>query len=276
MNKTATVHKRSSQDDCVSLMGVRFDALDEGQVIQRVIDALALGQGGWVITSNLDHLRRSRIDTDFHSMLSEANMVVADGMPLLWAARIQGTPLPDRVTGSSLVSTLARAASKAGRSLYLFGGDPGAAEGAARQLRSRWPELRIAGCCCPPVGFEHDLEQAGRITDALVTARPDIVYVALGSPKQERLIRKLRHRLPSAWWIGVGISLGFLSGQVHRAPRWMQRAGLEWAHRLVQDPPRLAGRYLVYGLPFAGRLLGSALAGRLRKRSGSKAPANLP
>jgi len=239
------------------------DALSERGVVSHVHWALRAGRGGWVITPNLDHLRRARRDAEFAGMLREADLVVADGMPLIWASRLQGTPLPERVAGSSLVWTLAESAAREGRSLYLLGGAPGAAEGAARVLQERYPSLRIAGYHCPPMGFEHNADEMQTIRESIVTAKPDIIYVALGSPKQERLIRELRPCRANAWWLGVGISLSFICGQVHRAPRWMQWIGLEWVHRLAQEPRRLARRYLVEGLPYAAALMTRAAKRRV-------------
>jgi N-acetylglucosaminyldiphosphoundecaprenol N-acetyl-beta-D-mannosaminyltransferase len=114
----------------------------------------------------------------------------------------------------------------------------------------------------PAFGFERDPSAVPAIRAELQAARPDIVYVALGFPKQERLIRAVRDVLPQAWFVGVGISFSFLAGDMPRAPDWMQRAGLEWAHRLAMEPRRLARRYLVDGLPFAARLGLHALAVR--------------
>ena len=201
-------------------------------------------------------------------MLASAELVVADGMPLVWASRVAGTPLPERVAGSSMTVTLAAAAAAAGRSLFLLGGNTGVAEEAAEALRATHPDIRIAGTWCPPMGFEHDAVQMDKIRKSLAASNADLVLVALGSPKQERLIRDLRAEglLPSAWWIGVGISLSFLTGEVQRAPRWMQAAGLEWTHRLVQEPRRLVKRYLLHGIPFGLGLMGSSLAQRLRRR----------
>lgn len=250
----------------VVLHGVAFDALTERECVRHIADRLDAGRGGWVITPNLDHVRRAQHDEDFRAMLREADLVVPDGMPLIWASRLQGTPLPERVAGSSMVSTLAAAADEAGRSLFLLGGEPGAAEEAGRVLRQRHPSLRIAGTLCPPLGFERDPQQMQAIRAALHNAQPDIVYVALGSPKQERLIRELRGGMSGTWWLGVGISLSFICGRVKRAPPWVQRLGLEWAHRLAQEPRRLARRYLVEGLPFAARLLTRAGLNRLRSR----------
>src|SRR5262245_46886249 len=161
-------------------------------------------------------------------------------MLTVFASRLQGTPLPERVAGSDLISSLSAAAARQGRSIYLLGGSPGSAEGTRAVLQQRHPDLHVAGVDCPPVGFEGDPDAVERVARTVVQGAPDIVLVALGSPKQELLIARLRDRLPGAWWLGVGISFSFLSGHVRRAPRWMRRTGLEWLHRLVQEPRRLA------------------------------------
>lgn len=248
----------------VILRGVAFDALTESQIVHQLFEQLTAGQGGWIITANLDILRRATRDADFASMMREADIVTADGMPLVWASRVQGTPLPQRVAGSAMVWSIAAEAARSQRSLFLLGGMPGAAEGAAQVLCERYPGLRVAGTHCPPMGFEHDPAAMAVIEQQLIAAKPDIVYVALGSPKQEHLIRSLKSKdlLPRAWWIGVGISLSFICGQVQRAPRWMQKLGLEWLHRLVQEPGRLAKRYILHGIPFAASLLLTSLAAR--------------
>lgn len=248
----------------IRLMGVRIHAVTQQEAIDHILDELDAGRGGWVITPNLDHLRRACRDATYRELLEEGDLVLADGMPLVWASRLQGTPLPHRVAGSTLVGLLADAAAARGRSLYLLGGAPGAAEAAAEALRGRNPQLRIVGTHCPAIGFERDEQQMKILQDQLRLAQPDIVYVALGSPKQERLIRQVRGDLPGAWWLGVGISLSFLGGQVRRAPRWAQKIGLEWLHRLSQEPGRLAKRYLVEGIPFAMRLLTVSLWSRVR------------
>lgn len=243
----------------VSLRDVRLHSITEDEVIDTVIESLQAGKGGWIITVNLQHLRQCEKDAEYRSIVDEADLVVVDGIPLLWAGALQGTPIPQRVAGSDLVSSLTGAAAGHSRSIFLLGGAADSADAAASTLQSRYPELHIAGTCAPEYGFENDPAQIDRIEDILVAAAPDIIYVALGSPKQERLIRQLRGRLPSAWWIGVGISFSFVAGHVKRAPIWMQRYGLEWMHRLAQEPRRLGRRYLVQGLPFGARVLVSSM-----------------
>lgn len=242
----------------IDMMGVELHAVTQQQAVEHILSELDAGRGGMLVTPNLDHLYRCVNDLSFAALVGEADLVVADGMPLVWAARVQGTPLPARVAGSDLIWSLSEAAARRKRSVYLLGGAPGTAESAAKVLVDKYPELTVAGVYCPPMGFERDPAETARIAEQLRAARPDIVYVALGSPKQERLICSIRSALPQAWWLGVGISFSFVCGEVNRAPRWMQRVGLEWLHRLVQEPRRLFKRYILQGLPFVPRLLAHA------------------
>lgn len=211
---------------------------------------------------NLDILRRFQRDPGSAALYKCADLIVADGKPIAWACRILGSPLPERVSGSSLIWRLSGAAAGKGKSVYLLGGRPGTADKAASRLKARFADLRVAGILCPEMTFEDTPGRVASILTSVSDARPDIVYVALGSPKQERLIMQLREVHPRAWYIGVGVSFSFLSGHIRRAPLWMQNTGLEWVHRLVQEPERLYKRYLLQGIPFAVYLLGSALVER--------------
>ena len=248
LNETVSVDRKGRQ---VYIDGVRLDAITEDECNDFILDSLDRGRGGYVVTPNVDHLRRCQFDDVFRDVLARADLAVPDGMPVIWASRIQGTPLPARVPGSSLINTLSRAAAERGRSIFLLGGDPGTAEHAAQVLKSRYPNLKVAGTCCPKVGMDLDPHTYERLRILLQNAKPDIVFVGLGSPKQERFIRVIHSVLPQAWWLGIGISFSFVSGRVRRAPPWIQRLGLEWAFRLTQEPAKLARRYLVDGIPFA-------------------------
>lgn len=256
----------------IALHGVRLHAVTEQRAIEHVLSELRGGRGGVVVTPNVDHIRRCQRDLSFSAVVAEADLVVADGMPLVWASRLQGTPLPQRVAGSDLISSLSAAAAGEGRSIFLLGGDPGTADAAAAILRDRYPQLKVAGTFCPPVGFEKDDVELKKIIAVLKAARPDIVYVALGSPKQERLIDRIRKTLPYAWWLGVGVSFSFITGNVRRAPLWMRKRGLEWVHRLGQEPKRLFKRYIVVGLPFAALMLIRAVGRGVPIRLGLASP----
>jgi N-acetylglucosaminyldiphosphoundecaprenol N-acetyl-beta-D-mannosaminyltransferase len=255
----------------ITLLGQPIDRVTSAQALDRIFSDLDAGRGGWVVTPNLDILRRLVRDAEFHRLCAGADLMLADGMPLVWASRVKGTPLPERVAGSDLIWSLARRAAERGRSLFLLGGNPGAAEGAARVLRDKDPGLRIAGIECPAMGFERDETYMRGLEGRLVESRPDIVLVALGSPKQELVTKALRPHLPTAWFLGVGVTFSFVTGDVRRAPRWLQRLGLEWTHRLLQEPRRLWRRYLVDGVPFALRLLAASAHERLTGAGGHHA-----
>ncbi len=249
------------------LFGIVFDCVTEAQAVDWVCDHAADKRGGFIVTANLDHLRRCCVDDSYRQLVEEADLVVADGMPLIWASRLQGPPLlPERVAGSSMTIALCAQAAAKGLSVYLLGGDEGVAAQAAATLLEQHPSIRIAGTHCPPFGFERDEDQLSTIRSQLREARPDLVLVALGSPKQEKLIRSIREVCPQACWIGVGISLSFITGDVVRAPLWVQRAGLEWMHRLIQEPRRLFRRYVIQGIPWGLRLLAHSAKVRLGKK----------
>jgi N-acetylglucosaminyldiphosphoundecaprenol N-acetyl-beta-D-mannosaminyltransferase len=247
----------------VGLMGVPVANLAERAVVDRVLAEIRSGRGGWIVTPNVDILRQLDRRSELRALVGEADLVVADGMPLVWASRLQGTPLPERVAGSRLIWSLTAAAADVGATAYLVGGAPGVADRAAEALAAHAPGLIVAGTHCPPFGFERDAAARAAMEQAIVAARPDIVFCGLGFPKQEFVIRDLRPRLPSAWFVGCGASINFVAGAVRRAPEWMQASGLEWLHRLASEPRRLFARYIVHDLPFAVRLLGvSAWKGR--------------
>jgi N-acetylglucosaminyldiphosphoundecaprenol N-acetyl-beta-D-mannosaminyltransferase len=261
----------------IDLHGFPFFKVSEAELVELVIAESGAGRGGWVITPNLDILRQGVQRPEIRNMLLRADVLVADGMPLIWASRLERRPLPERVSGSHIIWSIPEAAAKSGRSIFLLGGAPGVAKACEGVLRERFPGLEITGTCCPAFGFEKDPAQIEAIR-ATVAAHPaDIIFVALSFPKGEILIQKLRDSVPAAWWIGVGISFSFVAGDVKKAPRWMQATGLEWLHRLVQEPRRLARRYLIDGLPFAARLLiGSAWRGIRRPFAGRNSSPKTP
>jgi N-acetylglucosaminyldiphosphoundecaprenol N-acetyl-beta-D-mannosaminyltransferase len=248
----------------IELLGMQLASCSEPELLDTLFSALEKQRGGWLITANLDFLRRYFKEPRMAVLYAQADLRVADGMPLVWAAYLQRTPLPERIAGASLLRPLAARAASEGRSMYFLGGSGNSAEGAALTLRAEFPELRVAGFSSPWLPPEPDDGAVEPTRQALTEARPDIVLVALGSPKQEWLISKLRRSLPACWFIGVGMSFSFTTGDMPRAPGWMQRAGLEWLHRLVSEPRRLGKRYLWHDLPFGIELLGRSLLQRLK------------
>ncbi len=197
-----------------------------------------------IVTINVQFLQAARTDARFRRVLAEADLSVADGVPIVWASRLLDAPLPERVNGTNLMVQLCELAAAEGRSVYLMGGRPGAAEGAARELVRRFPALRIAGTDCPPFGFDGNREQKKAAAEKIAAARPDVVFVAMGAPKQEFWIAEHMH-LPVGLMMGVGGSFEMVAGFVKRAPVFWQNAGLEWLWRLGMEPGRLWKRYLI-------------------------------
>ena len=247
----------------IELHGMDVAAVTSRDLLDHVFASIAKEEGGWVVTANLDILRRHALDREARRLYDAADLRVADGMPLLWAARVQGDALPERVAGSTLVWRLAERAAREGRSVYLLGGDPGAAEGAEHVLTRRYPGLKIVGRLEPWIKSPPTEAEVNAIADEVERTKPDIVLVGFGSPKQEHACRALRGRFPNVWFFGVGISFSFVAGQIGRAPELLQRVGLEWVHRMVQEPRKLAKRYLVDDLPFAFVILGTAAQRRV-------------
>jgi N-acetylglucosaminyldiphosphoundecaprenol N-acetyl-beta-D-mannosaminyltransferase len=256
----------------VWLAGVCLDAITEDQVVDQVIASSLVGRGGWIATPNIFFLRRASADVDLFGLLAGATLRVPDGAPLIWANKLgRGAPL-HRVTGASLMISLGAAASKFDRSMYILGGRDGAAEEAAEQLQKQSPGLRIVGAEGPWISPDLPTHEVEPLIARLEAAQPDIVMIGVGFPKQERFIAACRERLPHTWFLGCGAAINFAAGYERRAPVWMQRAGLEWLHRLAGEPRRLCRRYAA-DAPFALRLLAVCLWQGLSRRT---APVMVP
>jgi N-acetylglucosaminyldiphosphoundecaprenol N-acetyl-beta-D-mannosaminyltransferase len=202
------------------------------------------GKGGSVFTPNVDHVVTAEDDPAFRAAYDDVSLSLADGKPILWAASVLGTPVPEKVSGSDLIEPLLRLAGRLGWRVFLLGGAPGVAEAAAERSRKDFG-VNVVGTASPFIwldGAPGDLEQG---IEEVAACRPDLVLVAMGAPKQERWIHHNRERLGAAVGIGIGASLDFVIGRIQRAPRWVSNAGLEWLYRLVREPRRLAHRYLV-------------------------------
>jgi len=236
---------RSRVSDTVNIRGVLIDRVDMGEALSRIEGFISEGRPHRVVTVNLDYLRHSRRDEHFRDAVNSADLAVADGAPLVWASRLFGHPLPERVTGVDLADRCAELAAARSYRLFLLGAGPGVAEGVARVLEQKYPGLHIAGTYTPPFG-EFSEEEEQRIRERIRRAKPDILLVGLPTPRQELW----NHGRAEEWGvpvtIGVGAAFDMLGGLVPRAPRWMQRSGLEWLFRLWIEPRRLWKRYLLH------------------------------
>ncbi len=230
---------------CVELFGVSFDAVTLEQATERLL-TLARRQDGaphLVFTPNVDHVVRGRHDSEFIELCATGSLVIADGKPLVWASRLLGKDLPERVAGSDLMPRSAVEAARRGLRYYFLGGTPGDAERAAAVIAAEAGSDGLCGIDCPPFGFENDADYVEAMVERINRADPDLLYIGLGSPKQERLMMQLRPLVRARAIMAVGVTFSFVAGTVRRAPRWMQRCGLEWLWRLVCEPRRLWRRY---------------------------------
>lgn len=180
---------------------------------------------------------------------------LADGMPIVWASRLLGRPLPARVAGSDLLPALCGLAAARGYPVFLLGGRAGVPERAAARLTERFPGLRIAGVHAPPDDFDPSGAASGAAAAAVNAARPALLFVGLGAPKQELWLHRHWDALEVTVAMCCGAAIDFAAGVQIRAPGWMQRGGLEWAWRLGRDPRRLWKRYLVRDAAFVGIFL---------------------
>lgn len=262
MTELRSLEEAQSPNPRIQVGNIGFDALTEAEVVNAVRKAWAKRHGGSIFTVNIDIARTIARRPILADLLAKGSLVVPDGMPLVWAARASGQALPERVAGSSLIFSLSQAAAADGRSVFLLGGPDRVPAQAADVLRSRFTGLRIAGVDSPSFGFEQTSEGLHRTLRGVVAAAPDLVLVGLGFPKQEQLIANLQIVLPTAWFLGCGGGIAMAAGVFRRASPAVQRLGLEWAHRLLLEPRRLAGRYLRDDLPFAIDLLVRAAISR--------------
>jgi N-acetylglucosaminyldiphosphoundecaprenol N-acetyl-beta-D-mannosaminyltransferase len=242
----------------LDLGGVMVDQVDLGATVERIRGFLGTEGVNQIATVNLDFISIAQRDGYFRDTLNDADLAVADGMPLVWVSKLLGRPLAARITGVELVDECCRLAVEEGASVFLLGAAPGIAETAGRRLRERFPGLRVAGVYAPPFG-PLTADENERILARVAEARPDFLFVALGAPQQDVWIRANRDRLDVPVCMGVGCVLDLLAGKVSRAPVWMQRSGLEWLFRLVQEPGRLWKRYIVDDLPMLAHLVAVAL-----------------
>ena len=244
------------QDDLpqqVSMFGMTIDRINLEEATERLLcwarEDRSTEGCRYVVTPNVDHTVMYQENEALREAYDHASMVVADGAPLIAASRILGCPLPERVAGSDLAPhLLARANQEAEHSgrpmrLFLLGAGPGVADRAVTNINQRWPGVVTCGTYCPPLGFEKDSAENERILAAIAKAKPDVVLVGLGAPKQELWVSAHRERLDAKVALCIGATIDFLAGEKQRSPVWLQRLGLEWLHRLLSEPKRLASRY---------------------------------
>jgi N-acetylglucosaminyldiphosphoundecaprenol N-acetyl-beta-D-mannosaminyltransferase len=246
------------------ILGVRVSAIDMTAALTRIEDWIRRRQREYVCVTGVHGVMESWRDDELRRIHNSAGLVTPDGMPLVWLSRRMGFNHVSRVYGPDLMLAMCGRSAAKGYRQFFFGGAEGVAELLTSRLESRFPRLRIAGIYSPPFRSLSAAEDAA-VVEQINAAAPDIVWIGLSTPKQERWMAEHRARLTAPVLIGVGAAFDFLSGLKRQAPRWMQRAGLEWLFRLGSEPRRLWRRYLVNNPEFVCLITQQLLTTRLRR-----------
>ena len=247
------------------LLGVPFHDVTMAETLDEIDSIIAARTPSYIATANLDFATQASDDVELQRILLDARLVLCDGTPLIWASRWLGVPLRERVAGSDLTPKLAERAAAKGHRLFFLGSDEEVLKLAKETLEARHPGLKVCGVYSPPYAKLLDLDH-DEIARRIAEARPDIVLVALGAPKQEKWIYMHYRKLGVPLCIGIGASLDFVAGKFSRAPVWMRNCGLEWTCRLMQEPKRLVHRYwmdfrfFIRALRAQKRMLGRTVA----------------
>jgi N-acetylglucosaminyldiphosphoundecaprenol N-acetyl-beta-D-mannosaminyltransferase len=230
----------------VNICGIEIDRYNFDQVLDRITNhAIAGRDPEYVVTPNAMHIISLQEDAAFREIYRQAFLVVPDGVSLLWSAKFLNTPLNGRVNGTDLFEQLCAVAAERGLKVFLLGGRERAADAAREILEARHPALKIVGTHCPPYGFESQSTELALIIAKIIAAQPDLLFVGLGAPKQEKWIAANYQQLGVPISVGIGVSFELVANMVSRAPVWMQKTGLEWLFRLIVEPGRLWKRYII-------------------------------
>jgi N-acetylglucosaminyldiphosphoundecaprenol N-acetyl-beta-D-mannosaminyltransferase len=226
----------------ITILGVPFDNVTTSEALDRIDQMIASRKPHYVATANVDFLVQAREDVELRRILFDADLILCDGTPLLWVSRLLGNPLPERVAGADVVPHVIQLAAEKKYRLFLLGATPDSITRAATNLREAYPNLHIAGLYSPPfnklIEMDHD-----EIKARILAAKPDLLLISFGCPKQEKWIAMHYRDLGVPVAAGVGATIDFLAGKIPRAPLWMRRGGFEWVYRLIQEPRRLFRRY---------------------------------
>jgi len=230
----------------ITMMGCRIDNLSMEETLVRIEEFIRSGQPHQHVVVNVDKLVKASRDPDLRRIVNDCALVNADGMPVVWASRLLGKPLKERVAGIDLFEALMRRAGEKGWRVFLLGAREEVVAAVADTYRRRYPELTIAGW---RNGYWTDAEEA-QVAEQVRASGADLLFVAISSPKKEQFLGRWQAEMKIPFAMGVGGTFDVAIGLVKRAPRWMQRAGLEWFYRFLQEPRRMFRRYFIDDMAF--------------------------
>lgn len=227
------------------LLNTFVNNVNWSETIQAIDDLIERGEPSYIVEVNVDVILKIEHDPQLKKIADHADMVLVDGKPLLWIAQWQKKPIKAKISGSDLVERICKEAGEKGYSIFILGGRNGASSQAAKNMKEKYPGIRIVGTYEPPLGFEHDKEELHKINEKIADAQPDILFACLGCPKQEKWVYKNYKKYGAKVSLCAGASVDFMAGRVKRAPKWMSDHGLEWFYRFLMEPRRLFKRYFI-------------------------------
>ena len=243
----------------VNVLGVGISVLNLRTALAAMIEAIQTGRKGYICVTGVHGVMEAQEDAGFKNILNGAFLCTPDGMPMVWAGKLNGHREMSRVYGPDLMLDVCAWSEQSGCRHFFYGGGEGVAERLVERLQARFPKLQVAGTFTPPFRPLQPAEEKA-LQEQIHAARPDILWVGLSTPKQEKFMVEYLPKLDVTLMAGVGAAFDFHSGRVRQAPRWMQRSGLEWFYRLCSEPRRLARRYLrnnpLFVLKFSAQSLG--------------------
>jgi N-acetylglucosaminyldiphosphoundecaprenol N-acetyl-beta-D-mannosaminyltransferase len=243
----------------VNVLGIGISVLNLRTALETIADAVRARRKGYICVTGVHGVMEAQTDENFRRILNGAFLCTPDGMPMVWLGKIHGHSEMRRVYGPDLMLDVCACSEANPCRHFFYGGADGVAQLLADKLKAKFPRLEIAGTFTPPFrALTADEEK--QLAEQIRVARPDILWVGLSTPKQEKFMAEFLPKLDVTLMIGVGAAFDFHAGRVRQAPRWMQRSGLEWFYRLCQEPRRLAKRYFknnpLFALKIAGQLSG--------------------
>jgi len=243
----------------VNVLGVGLSVLNLSTALTAIADAVRDRRKGYICVTGVHGVMEAQDDPEFKKILNGAFLCTPDGMPMVWMGKLNGHREMSRVYGPDLMLDVCAWSETSGCRHFFYGGAPGVAEELAGKLQAKFPRLQVAGCYTPPFRPLNAAEEAA-LQEQIRQTRPDILWVGLSTPKQERFMVQYLPRLEVTLMLGVGAAFDFHAGRITQAPRWMQRSGLEWFYRLTREPRRLWKRYFrnnpLFLLGVAGQLTG--------------------
>lgn len=239
---------------CANVLGVSVSAVNMDLAVSLTEQWIDAGRSGYICVTGVHGVMEAQYDQEFLHILNHAAINLPDGMPMTWVGRLQGFQQMDRVFGPDFMAATCRLSVERGYRNFFYGGQPGVADLLSETLSNRFPGLQVVGTYTPPFRplTPHEEE---KVAAQILQSRPHIVWVGLSTPKQERFMAQYAGRFNVPLMVGVGAAFDFHTGQIRDCPSWIKRAGLQWLHRLIQDPKRLSKRYLINNPVFIWRIV---------------------